>query len=151
MSGCLRYSFFPFSLLFTSSKPNTLGPIMTSTTQYYHHQWHYTENTEKYWETLKNTEKYCLPPPSISAWFSNYKDTPKLLILIISSPRKNLIFTQKSKLVNPKGVMTIEVSYHLYHLLHKIFPILNNVTHCQCHFSVQHKFELHLRQCIEQL
>ena len=31
VSGCLRYSFFPFSLLSTSSKPNTLGPIMTST------------------------------------------------------------------------------------------------------------------------
>ena len=57
VSGCLRYSFFPFSLLFTSFKPNTLGPIMTSTTQYYHHQWHYAENTEKYWEILKNTEK----------------------------------------------------------------------------------------------
>ena len=40
VSGCLRYSFFPFSPLSTSSKPNTLGPIMTSTTQYYHHQWH---------------------------------------------------------------------------------------------------------------
>ena len=94
------------------------------------------KNTEIYRQMLKNTP---FIPLSISASLvSYYLDTSKLLILIISSPCNNLIFTQKSKLVNlTRGVMTIEVLYHLYHYPHNIFPILNNVKHCQCLFSVQ--------------
>ena len=98
---------------------------------------------EKYWKLLKFTDKHWKILPSSlfasqPASFSYYLDTSKLLILIISSPCNNLIFTQKSKLVNlTRGVMTIEVLYHLYHYLHNIFPILNNVKHCQCLFSVQ--------------
>ena len=102
-----------------------------------------TKIAGKYWKLLKFTDKcWKILPSSLlasqPASFSYYPDTSKLLILIISSLCNNLIFTQKSKLVNlTRGVMTIEIFYHLYHYLHNIFPILNNVKHCQCLFSVQ--------------
>ena len=73
------------------------------------------------------------------------------LVLILPRPRlakaldlenlttvQELDFHSKVKIGEyNKGLMTIEVSYHLYHSFHKIFPILNNVKHCQCLFSVQ--------------
>ena len=67
------------------------------------------ENTDKYWKLLKFTEKcwkiLSFPlPASQPASFSYYPDSPTLLILITSSPCQNLIFTQKSKLVNPPRV-----------------------------------------------
>ena len=100
---------------------------------------------------LKNT---LFPPPRISAGLvfilprlANALDLDNLITV------SELDFHSKIKTgKSDKGVMTIEVSYQLYHLLHKIFPILNNVKHCQClvnvkHiFSVQHKFECHLQQ-----
>ena len=119
VSGCLRYSFFPFSLLFTSFKPNTLGPIMTSTTQYYHHQWHHTENMKnsaKYWKILRNTE-------NIKEYWKRLKKKLKYTSSPLSTPYKPNTF-------GPIMTSTTQYYHHQWHCQYSFWEPYPCPHHC---------------------